>query len=194
MIGGDADKRFRMFLDVDFSFIRCLTYDELKTVLLATQQCTASQSIVIATGIDEEILLEPKDLKEDNNGYMKRTGLHLRLPQTYVNRSEALIFCKNLVTLLNDKIPLIDWAEAIDTEIYGPGGGLRMFLSRKVTKGADKGRIYDIIATLLAVKKDSEQITEEKIGEGKIVWGGIPHELAPTLEKVIELCSIHEYL
>ncbi len=185
MIGGDADRRFRMFLDIDFSFVRCITSDELKTIMMTAQQCTASSNeMVIATGISTEIIWEPKVVEEDN-AHLKRTGLHLRLPQTYVNRDEALKFCENLATLLNDRIPLIDWTDAIDTEIYGPAGGLRMFLSHKVNKGNDQGRVYSIIATLLG---------HGKTGNGEIVLGTIPRDLAPTLEKVVELCSIHEYI
>merc|ERR1712232_1218408 len=133
---------------------------------MGSPQCTASRSdMVIATGITDEILWEPKVIKDHDKVHQKRTGLHLRLPQTYVNRDEALMFCKHLVRLLNDRIPLINWTEAVDTETYGPAGGLRMIFSRKVTKGADAGRVYNIIATLLSKEQKKEEISQDKTGE-----------------------------
>ena len=171
--------------------------EELEVLLLATQKCTATgNDIVIATGIADEITLKsnPTSLQGDSRVYRKRTGLHLRLPNTYVNRSESLLFCQRLVKLLNQESPSNQWNNVIDTEVYGvPSGGLRMLGSRKVTKGLDKGRVYTTISTFHAKDDSKEFDSQEGIRESKIEWG-IPYSLAPTYEKVVDVCSIHKYL
>lgn len=77
-----------------------------------------------------------------------KTGLHFKFDDLLVDCNTALELREKFILLLNHYDDKINWDLVIDKEVYSLNKGIRMFGSRKVTKGIDIGHVYELIGCL----------------------------------------------
>ena len=77
-----------------------------------------------------------------------KTGIHFKCDGLLVNCNEALVFRELFIKQLNIYNNKINWEMVVDKEVYNPNKGIRMFGSRKVTKGIDIGHVYELIGCI----------------------------------------------
>jgi predicted kinase len=126
---GNTDDEFRMFFDIDDYNDREMVEDTIHKILVETHR-------LIGGRIHLTSCIEKK-----SNGKFKN-GLHIHCPESKVTFSQAKKLCKELANILSDKISDYNWEQILDSDLYNSSRSLRMFGSRKPTKGEDIGRMY----------------------------------------------------
>lgn len=122
-------KTFKMAFDIDF--IDDNEMNENVLMMLVKTINKYVESDVYVTGAVSE-----------HNGKLK-SGYHIKCPDKIVNKEEALSIRSNVIKELSELFPEYDWNIIIDFVIYN--NGLRMFGSRKATKGNDMGKVYSML-------------------------------------------------
>lgn len=93
---------------------------------------------------------------ETRDGAVK-TGLHLKMPNLFVEEEQALLIRAAFVRQLHDTahadpqagVPSKPWNEIVDEAVFSQHRTLRMLYSRKVSnKYVDMGRVYQILAVV----------------------------------------------
>jgi hypothetical protein len=127
--------KFKTFFDIDNIGDTPLTDEEiLKIVHILQKHITSS---VYVTGCIS-----------DEQNFKVKTGLHLKCPDWVVTSAEMMELHKKFVHDLYIEMPDKNWASIIDDSVYVGSRGIRMFGSRKVTKGVDQGHVYKLLFTV----------------------------------------------
>ena len=136
-----TQEKFRMFFDIDHIGNKKLSTDEILWIIKIIQRYVKGLIYVtgcVSTGMDNDKV---------------KTGLHLKCPSFIVDYVMAKEIRDLVVKALYLDEPDKNWDGIIDNAIYGGSTGIRMFGSRKTTKGVDKGRVYKLF---FVVNEDGE--------------------------------------
>jgi predicted kinase len=140
--------KFKFFLDVDYIDDKKLSTDEIYTLVQKVQMVIKTE--IFVTG----------NISDDYNCKIK-TGMHFKFPSLIVDAKEAIELRDKIVSYLKMEMPDKNWDSIIDNTVYMGCRGLRMFGSRKTTKGVDKGKVYKL---MLIVNEDGK-IVEQTLSE-----------------------------
>lgn len=141
-----TQEKFRMFFDIDHVGNEELSTDEILWIIKIIQQYVTG--LIYVTGC----------VSTGGDGDKVKTGLHLKCPSFIVDHVRAKNVRNDVVEALYLDEPNKNWEGIVDNAIYGGSTGIRMFGSRKTTKGIDKGRVYKLY---FVVNEDGEYYKPE---------------------------------
>jgi hypothetical protein len=168
-----------MFCDLDFPAGQCVTRD----ILLAAARALQDAARPYARGAVEIVVTGAEVGADPPN---PRVGVHLHAPAALVSPEQAARLRVALVQLLSvsggtdaTAAPW-RWGDVVDSGVYSAERGLRLLGSRKISKGVDVGRVYELVGVvadsqewdLQAASRYAEDPARVRAA-GCVLWDGI---------------------